>query len=60
MLDRWAAASLPEAEPGEQLAIFGYSQGGHGALWAGQLAPEWVPELDLVGTVAGAPPRSCP
>jgi pimeloyl-ACP methyl ester carboxylesterase len=55
-----AAASLPEAEPGEQLAIFGYSQGGHGALWAGQLAPEWVPELDLVGTVAGAPATELP
>ena len=55
-----AAGQLPDADPGEQLAIFGYSQGGHGALWAGQLAPEWTPELELVGTVAGAPATEMP
>jgi pimeloyl-ACP methyl ester carboxylesterase len=55
-----AAGQLPEAAAGDRLAIFGYSQGGHGALWAGQLAAEWVPELDLVGTVAGAPATEIP
>jgi hypothetical protein len=55
-----AARSLPEADAGDQLAIFGYSQGGHGALWAGQLAEEWAPEYELVGTVAGAPATELP
>ena len=55
-----AAGQLPDADPGDRMAIFGYSQGGHGALWAGQLAAEWTPELDLVGTVAGAPATELP
>jgi pimeloyl-ACP methyl ester carboxylesterase len=36
-------------------AVAGLSQGGHAALWAGQLAPTYAPELDLVGVVAAAP-----
>jgi pimeloyl-ACP methyl ester carboxylesterase len=55
-----AAEQLPDADGGDQLAIFGYSQGGHGALWAGQLAAEWAPDFDLVGTVAGAPATELP
>jgi hypothetical protein len=55
-----AAGELPGADAGDQLAIFGYSQGGHGALWAGQLADEWTPDLHLVGTVAGAPASELP
>ncbi|HET6832424.1 MAG TPA: lipase family protein [Acidimicrobiales bacterium] len=55
-----AARELPDAETGEQLSIFGYSQGGHGALWAGQLAADWAPEYQLVGTVAGAPATELP
>ena len=55
-----AARALPGADAGDQLAIFGYSQGGHGALWAGQLAADWAPEFDLVGTVAGAPATEIP
>lgn len=50
-----AAAQLPDAELGDQLALTGYSQGGHGALWAGEIAAEWAPELEVVGTFAGAP-----
>jgi pimeloyl-ACP methyl ester carboxylesterase len=55
-----AATQLPQADAGGKMAIFGYSQGGHGALWAGQLAESWTPELDLVGTVAGAPATEIP
>lgn len=51
-----AARQLPDAHAGEQLAAVGYSQGGHGAMWTAQLADEWAPELELVGTFAGAPP----
>jgi pimeloyl-ACP methyl ester carboxylesterase len=50
-----AAGQLPDAEPGSQLAIVGYSQGGHGALWANQVAAERAPDLEVVGTFAGAP-----
>jgi pimeloyl-ACP methyl ester carboxylesterase len=51
-----AAGQLPEAELSGRMAIAGYSQGGHAALFAGELAAEWTPELELVGTFAGAPP----
>jgi hypothetical protein len=50
-----AAGQLPEADPGSELGIVGYSQGGHGALWANQVAAEWAPDLEVVGTFAGAP-----
>ena len=50
-----AAGSLPDADPGTKLAIAGYSQGGHGALWTSQVAKEWAPDLQVVGTFAGAP-----
>jgi Secretory lipase len=55
-----AARELPDAEAGDRLSIFGYSQGGHGALWAGQLAADWAPDYELVGTVAGAPATELP
>jgi fermentation-respiration switch protein FrsA (DUF1100 family) len=55
-----AARELPDAEAGDELSIFGYSQGGHGALWAGQLAADWAPDYELVGTVAGAPATELP
>jgi pimeloyl-ACP methyl ester carboxylesterase len=50
-----AAGSLPAAERGDQVLIAGYSQGGHGALWANEVAGDWAPELEVVGTFAGAP-----
>ncbi|HEX6424458.1 MAG TPA: lipase family protein [Acidimicrobiales bacterium] len=55
-----AAAQVPGAEVGDRFAVAGYSQGGHGALWAGQLAEEWAPDLELVGTFAGAPATELP
>lgn len=50
-----AAGQLPDANAGNQLALAGYSQGGHGSLFAGQLTDEWAPELDHVATFSGAP-----
>lgn len=52
-----AARALPEAEASAQYTVFGHSQGGHAALWAGTLAPRYAPELDLLG-VAGAAPAA--
>ena len=51
-----AARQLPDANAGNRFGIMGYSQGGHAAMWAAELAAEWAPELHLVGTFAGAPP----
>jgi alpha-beta hydrolase superfamily lysophospholipase len=50
-----AARSLSEAGAGSQALIWGASQGGHAALWAGQLAAGYAPELALLGVVASAP-----
>ena len=38
------------------VAAYGYSQGGGAAAAAAELAEEYAPELNLVGTYAGAPP----
>ncbi len=51
-----AARQLPGETLSNRFAVWGHSQGGHAALFAGQLAPTWAPELKLVGVVAGAPP----
>ncbi len=48
-----AARALTGA--GNRFAVWGHSQGGHAALWAGELAATYAPELDLVGIAAAAP-----
>lgn len=40
----------------DRVVLWGHSQGGHAVLFANQIAEAWAPELDVVGTVAGAPP----
>jgi pimeloyl-ACP methyl ester carboxylesterase len=50
-----AARDLPEAGAGDQLLLWGHSQGGQGSLFAGQLAPSYAPDLTLVATAAAAP-----
>lgn len=55
-----AVAELPAADTSPTTMIAGYSQGGHGALWADAVAAEWAPELDVVGTFAGAPASELP
>ncbi|MFW6775825.1 lipase family protein [Nocardioides sp. CPCC 205120] len=35
--------------------VWGHSQGGHAALWAGRLAPSYAPEVGVVGVAAFAP-----
>ena len=51
-----AAGSVPGASAGKRFAVWGESQGGHAALWTGQLARTYAPSLDLVGIAAAAPP----
>lgn len=50
-----AAGQLSGAGISDDVVIFGHSQGGHAALWAGQIAPEYAPELHVQGVVAAAP-----
>jgi len=41
---------------GDELLLFGGSQGGHAALWVDRLLPYYAPEFELLGTVATVPP----
>ncbi len=50
-----AAARIDEAGAADQVVAFGHSQGGHAVLFAGALAPDYAPELDLLGVAASAP-----
>lgn len=53
-----AAKKLPDTslDPTGPIAFWGYSQGGGAAASAAEMAPMYAPELDVVGTYAGAPP----
>ena len=51
-----AARSIPGAASGSRFAVWGESQGGHAALWTGQLARSYAPDLQLMGVAAAAPP----
>ncbi|RYY45930.1 MAG: alpha/beta fold hydrolase [Sphingomonadales bacterium] len=51
-----ATRELPEANAGSRFALWGESQGGHAALWAGQMAPSYARDLQLVGIAAIVPP----
>ena len=51
-----AARGIPGAAAGSRFAVWGESQGGHAALWTGQLARSYAPDLQLVGVAAAAPP----
>lgn len=50
-----AARSIAGAAAGDRFAVWGESQGGHAALWTGQIARRYAPELGLVGVAAAAP-----
>jgi hypothetical protein len=56
MLDAVTAAQrLPDAGAGKHAVVFGVSQGGHAALFAGELAAAYAPDIDLRGVIALAP-----
>jgi acetyl esterase/lipase len=50
-----AARQLPDAAAGDRFAVWGHSQGGHAALFTGEEAASYAPELRLVGVAAAAP-----
>lgn len=51
-----SARSISGAAAGSAFAVWGESQGGHAALWTGQLAKSYAPDLRLTGVAAAAPP----
>ena len=50
-----AAKQFPELNAGDNSIIYGLSQGGQAALFAGQLAASYTPGVKLAGVVAAAP-----
>jgi pimeloyl-ACP methyl ester carboxylesterase len=47
-------------DPEARVVIWGHSQGGGAAAFAGELAPTYAPDLHVVGTIAGAPAGELP
>ena len=50
-----AAQNLPETGASPNYFVFGHSQGGQAALFSGQIASTYAPELHLLGVAAAAP-----
>jgi pimeloyl-ACP methyl ester carboxylesterase len=50
-----AARLMPQLSLEHRTVIWGHSQGGHAALWAGTLAPTYAPDVNVVGVAALAP-----
>ncbi|OYW00519.1 MAG: hypothetical protein B7Z58_15165 [Acidiphilium sp. 37-64-53] len=53
-----AARALPGADASRNYGVWGHSQGAQAALFAGQDAAAYAPELHLVGVAAAAPPSN--
>lgn len=50
-----AVDGLPDADRGTDLVAYGHSEGGQAALFAGQMARSYAPELNLTAVAAMAP-----
>ena len=50
-----AARALPRSGASNNFAVWGHSQGGHAALFTGELAASYAPDLNLVGVATAAP-----
>jgi len=50
-----AARNLVDGAASDSVIIFGFSQGGQAALFAGQMSRSYAPDLFVVGVVAAAP-----
>ena len=51
-----AAREFGHGRISNRYVVWGESQGGHAALWTGQFAQGYAPELQLTGVAAAAPP----
>jgi len=50
-----AARRMSELTLDQRVVVWGYSQGGHAALWAGIVGPRYAPDLEILGVAAIAP-----
>jgi acetyl esterase/lipase len=50
-----AARAMPQSGASNRFVVWGHSQGGHAALYTGELAKSYAPDLELVGVAAAAP-----
>jgi uncharacterized membrane protein HdeD (DUF308 family)/alpha-beta hydrolase superfamily lysophospholipase len=55
-----AAHQLAGAALAAPTVVWGHSQGGHAALWTGELAPSYAPDVTIVGVAAIAPASNPP
>jgi alpha-beta hydrolase superfamily lysophospholipase len=55
-----AVRQMPQLDTRNQVVVFGHSEGGQAALFAGQLAKTYAPELHLMGVIASAPAADLP
>ena len=53
-----AARQMPELTLDKRMVMWGYSQGGHAALWTGIVGPRYAPDLEILGVAAIAPPAN--
>jgi Secretory lipase len=53
-----AARQMSELTLDKRMVIWGYSQGGHAALWTGIVGPRYAPDLEIIGVAAIAPPAN--
>jgi pimeloyl-ACP methyl ester carboxylesterase len=53
-----AAQHMPELTLDKRMVVWGYSQGGHAALWTGIVGPRYAPDLEILGVAAIAPPAN--
>jgi uncharacterized membrane protein HdeD (DUF308 family) len=50
-----AARQITQLSLTRETVVWGHSQGGHAALWAGMIAPSYAPDVNVVGVAALAP-----
>ena len=50
-----AARQMSQLTLDKRMVVWGYSQGGHAALWTGIVGPRYAPDLEILGVVAIAP-----
>jgi len=53
-----AARQMPELTLDRRVVTWGFSQGGHAALWTGIVGPRYAPEVEILGVAAIAPPAN--
>ena len=53
-----AARQMSELTLDKRMVVWGYSQGGHAALWTGIVGPRYATELEILGVAAIAPPAN--